>query len=65
MKTRRTIRITPSERLRIRALSGLADETCRAIERGESVQDASLMRFQRAANEEGIDVTPRAESRAS
>lgn len=63
---KRTIRLTPSERLRIRALSGLADETCRSIERGDNVQNASLMRFQRAALEEGIDITPRrAESRAS
>ena len=50
-------RLTPNEKARIRARSGLAEETISRIERGERVREASRLRFDRAAVEEGIAVT--------
>ena len=49
---------TPNERARIRARSGLAEDTIRAIERGENVREASMLRYERACVEEGIDASP-------
>lgn len=60
--------LTPNERARIRARSGLADETIARIARGESVKDASLVRFRRAVKEENIPFDlpkEKARSRAS
>jgi hypothetical protein len=48
------MKLTPNERARIRARSGLAEETIRAIEDGRPVREASRLRFDRAAEEEGI-----------
>lgn len=45
---------TPIERARIRARSGLAEDTIKAIERGANVREASMLRYQRAIAEEGI-----------
>lgn len=60
------MKLSPNERLRIRARSGLADETIRAIEQGRPVREASRMRFERAAAEEGVSlVPPSTEARAS
>ena len=42
---------TPSQRARIRAVSGLAIDTIVAIENGESVREASLLRYERALRE--------------
>lgn len=61
-------RLTPNEKARIRARSGLADETMGRIERGESVREASRLRFERALVDEGIDIrqpTPKSSSRAA
>jgi hypothetical protein len=49
-------RLTPNERARVQARSGLATDTIRAIELGQSVREASLLRFRRAVSEEGITV---------
>jgi hypothetical protein len=46
--------MTPNERARIRARSGLDEKTIVKIERGERVREASRLRFERAAREEGI-----------
>jgi hypothetical protein len=54
MTTKLTRKLTPNERARIRARSGLADETISRVERGEPVREASEIRFERAAAEEGI-----------
>ena len=49
-------RLTPNERARIRARSGLAEETVTRIELGKPVKEASLLRCERAVAEEGIDL---------
>jgi hypothetical protein len=49
---------TPNERARIRARSGLAEDTIRAIERGENVREASRLRYERALAEEGLSPPP-------
>jgi hypothetical protein len=49
---------TPNERARIRARSGLAEDTIRAIERGDSVREASRLRYERACIEEGLSAPP-------
>lgn len=46
--------LTPNQRARIIARSGLARETVVKIERNETVREASRLRFDRAAAEEGI-----------
>lgn len=49
---------TPNERARIRAVSGLAEDTIRKIEKGERVTNASQVRYERAIAEEGIRPSP-------
>lgn len=51
------LRLTPNERARIQARSGCAEET---IRRYPNVREASRLRIERAAEEEGISlaVTP-------
>lgn len=50
--------LTPNERARIRARSGCDDATIKRFARGDRVTDATAMRIQRAAAEEGIILSP-------
>lgn len=52
-----TRRLSPNERVRVQARSGLAIETIRAIELGANVREASRLRFDRAVTEEGISLS--------
>lgn len=47
--------MTPNERARIRARSGCAEETIKAY---PNVLEASRIRIERAAKEEGIELPP-------